>query len=147
MRAAPQPTVIVDTGPLLAFLDRGDSNHDWAKARFGELRPPLTTCEAVLSEASFLLTRIGADAGLAIALVERGVLAVGPLLGTGDDAAAIRRLMRRYDNVPMSFADACLVRLVERAANASIMTLDADFHIYRQARRRVIPLIAPQSGQ
>ena len=43
----------------------------------------------------------------------------------------------------MSFADACLVRLVERTDHASVMTLDSDFHIYRQTRRRVIPLLTP----
>ena len=43
----------------------------------------------------------------------------------------------------MSFADDCLVRLVECTDRASIMTLDSDFHVYRQARRRIIPLLIP----
>ena len=51
--------------------------------------------------------------------------------------------MRRYRNVPMSFADACLVRLVELTENGSILTLDSDFRIYRQSNRRVIPLLMP----
>ena len=52
-----------------------------------------------------------------------------------------RRLFGRYRDAPMSFADACLVRIVECTDNASIMTLDSDFRIYRQAGRRVIPLL------
>ena len=55
----------------------------------------------------------------------------------------MRSLMRRYRNVPMSFADACLVSLVNGTENGSVLTLDSDFQIYRQANRRVIPLLMP----
>ena len=137
------PTVVVDTGPIVALLDADEAHHDWARRQFDMLAPPLLTCEAVLSETSFLLHRVGGDFSLPLALVERGVLRVERLLNSSDDALAIGRLIRRYRNVPMSFADACLVRLVERTEHASIMTLDSDFHIYRQARRRVIPLLTP----
>ena len=137
------PTVVVDTGPIVALLDADEAHHDWARRQFDTLAPPLLTCEAVLSETSFLLHRVGADPSLPVMLVERGVLRVVRLLDSSDDALAIGRLIRRYRNVPMSFADACLVRLVERTDNASIMTLDSDFRIYRQARRRVIPLLVP----
>ena len=60
-----------------------------------------------------------------------------------DDALAIAKLMLRYRNVPMSLADACLVRLVERTRNATLFTLDSDFCIYRQKGRRIIPLLSP----
>ena len=137
------PTVVVDTGPLVALLDADEAHHDWARRQFDMLAPPLLTCEAVLSETSFLLHRVGGDSSLPLALVDRGVLRVERLVNSSNDALAIGRLIRRYGNVPMSFADACLVRLVERTEHASIMTLDSDFHIYRQARRRVIPLLTP----
>lgn len=139
----PAPTVIVDTGPIVALLDADEAHHEWAHSRFAALRPPLITCEAVLSEAPFLLQRAGADPALAVTLAGRGVLRVERPISSEADAAAVGRLMRRYRNVPMSFADACLVRLVEGTANASIMTLDSDFRIYRQVGRRVIPLLAP----
>ncbi len=60
-----------------------------------------------------------------------------------EDAAAMAKLMVRYGNVPMSLADACLLRLVERTRNATLFTLDSDFRIYRQKGRRVVPLISP----
>ena len=137
------PTVVVDTGPIVALLDADEAHHEWARRQFDTLAAPLLTCEAVISETSFLLQRIGADPSLPARLVERGVLRVGRLLNSSDDAAAISRLICRYHDVPMSFADACLVRLVERTDHASVMTLDSDFHIYRHARRRVIPLLVP----
>ena len=103
----------------------------------------MLTCEAVLSEASFLLWSAGADPGLPVRLVRRGVLEVVGLFESDGDADALARLMRRYADVPMSFADACLVRIVERTPNGSVMTLDPGFRIYRQARRRTIPLLIP----
>ncbi len=71
------------------------------------------------------------------------MLRIAPLFDATADATAVGRLMRRYADVPMSFADACLVRIVESTEHASVMTLDSDFHIYRQHGRRVIPLLAP----
>ena len=139
----PQPTVVVDTGPVIALLDADEAHHGWARRTFDDLLPPLLTCEAVLSEASFLLRRAGADASLPAALVERGVLKIAGGWAFGEDARAVGRLMRRYANVPMSFADACLVRIVEAIPHASLMTLDSDFRIYRPASRRVIPLFMP----
>ena len=138
-----RPTVVLDTGPLIALLDRDEAHHGWATAQFNTLKPPLLICDAVLSEASFLLHRAGLDSGLPIELVARGVLEVSSPVTSRDDAVSVRSLMRRYRNVPMSFADACLVRLVERTENGSILTLDSDFRIYRQSNRRVIPLLMP----
>lgn len=138
-----RPTVVVDAGPIVALLDAGEARHDWARARFEELRAPLLTCEAVLSEASFLLRRADADPSLPARLVRRGVLEMAGIFESDADTDALVRLMRRYADVPMSFAHACLVRLVEKTPNGSVMTLDSDFRIYRQAGRRTIPLLIP----
>jgi predicted nucleic acid-binding protein len=134
-------SVIVDTGPIVALLDADESHHLWVVDQFERLRPPLITCEAVLSEAAFLMGRTKADPGCVAALVLRGLVTVEKVFD--DEATMVRMLMRRYANVPMSLADACLVRLVERTANATLFTLDTDFRIYRQKIRRVIPLVAP----
>ena len=139
-----RPTVIVDTGPIVALFDADERHHDWARTQFEFLDAPLLTCESVLSEACFLLRRIGADATMPVSLVRRGALRVVDAVSSEGEAEAVAALMRRYDNIPMSLADACLVRILERTENGSIMTLDSDFRIYRQARRRVIPLLSPE---
>ena len=139
-----RPTVVVDTGPIVALLDADERHHDWARTQFESLDAPLITCESVLSEACFLLRRIGADATMPVSLVRRGALRVVDAVSSEGEAEAVAALMRRYDNIPMSLADACLVRILERTENGSIMTLDSDFRIYRQARRRVIPLLSPE---
>ncbi len=135
-------SVIVDTGPIVALLDADDQQHAWVKAQFARLRPPLLTCEAVLTESCFLIARAGGDASAVIQLAERSVISVAQLFD--DEAASIARLMRRYENVPMSLADACLVRLIELTFQATLFTLDSDFEIYRQKGRRLIPLLAPR---
>lgn len=132
-------SVIVDTGPIVALLDADDQQHEWVKAQFARLRPPLLTCEAILSESSFLIARGGGDASAAVQLVERGVLSVAQLFDA--ESASIARLMRRYAKVPMSLADACLVRLVELTSQSTLFTLNSDFEIYRHKGRRLIPLL------
>jgi len=134
-------SVVVDTGPIVALLDADDQHHAWVKTQFERLRPPLITCEAVLTEASFLIARGGGEAASVIELVERGVLNIAQLFNS--EAASVARLMRRYKNVPMSVADACLVRLIELTSQSTLFTMDSDFEIYRQRGRRLIPLLAP----
>ena len=134
-------SVVVDTGPIVAMLDADEANHDWVMLQVQRLRPPLLTCEAVLTEAAFLMSRAGVDSSVVPQLVTRGFVTIAKLFD--DDAAQIVRLMARYRNVPMSLTDACLVKLVERTPNATLFTLDTDFSIYRQKGRRLIPLLAP----
>ena len=50
--------VIVDAGPLVAAIDRRDRFHNWVTKEWAKLSPPLLTCEAVLSEACFLLRNV-----------------------------------------------------------------------------------------
>ena len=134
-------SVVVDTGPIVAMLDADEANHDWVMSQVQRLRAPLVTCEAVLAEAAFLMSRAGVDSSIVPQLVMRGFVTIAKLFD--DDAAQIVRLMARYRNVPMSLTDACLVKLVERTPNATLFTLDSDFSIYRQKGRRLIPLLSP----
>jgi predicted nucleic acid-binding protein len=134
-------SVVVDTGPIVAMLDADEANHDWVMTQVRRLRPPLVTCEGVLTETAFLVSRAGAGSNMVPQLVTRGFITVAKLFD--EDAPQIESLMTRYRNVPMSFTDACLVRLVERTPNATLFTLDSDFGIYRQKGRRLIPLLTP----
>jgi predicted nucleic acid-binding protein len=132
---------IVDAGPLVAFFNRSDGHHDWAAAQFGSLKPPLLTCEAVLSEACFLLRAGGIDPALVLDAVARG--AVRPDFSLAAETEPVRRLLRRYADLGASLADICLVRMSEIHSNCRVLTLDSDFLVYRREGRRAIPLIAP----
>jgi predicted nucleic acid-binding protein len=134
--------VLLDTGPLVTFLAAGIRHHAWVREQWQRLRPPLFTCEPVLTEAAFLLKREGRETDPLMALLERGVLRVG--LEIENQLADLRALMRRYRDRPMSLADACLVRLAELHPGGVIFTLDEDFRIYRRHGNKVIPVLMPE---
>lgn len=136
--------LILDTGPWVALHCRGDSHHEWAKAQFAQNPGPLLTCEAVVAETCFLLSRAGFDPARALALVERGVVRVA--MSLGEQVGSVRALFERYDNVPASLADACLVRMSELHEPCRVFTLDSDFHVYRRHGRKVIPVLSPRSA-
>lgn len=133
--------VLLDTGPLVAFLAAGLDHHAWVCEQWKRLHPPLLTCEPVLTEAAFLLKREGRESAPLFTLLERGVLRVG--LEVEDQLADLRALMRRYRDRPMSLADACLVRLAELHPGGIIFTLDKDFRVYRRHGNKVIPVLMP----
>lgn len=135
-------TVIVDTGPLVAFLRRDDADHIWAADRFRELSAPLVTCDAVLSEALFLLNQSAAGSRKLLELVDRGL--VVPAFDLATEWPAVSQLLRRFEDVPMSLADACVVRMTELHDHPRVFTLDSDFKVYRRHRRQAIPLLAPE---
>lgn len=133
--------IIVDSGPLVAYFNRRDHWHRWVADQMAALNPPLVTCEAVLTEACFLIQRAGGRPVDLIGKVAQRSLEIG--IDLEDDAAGIESLMQRYADTPMSFADACLVRLTERFPDCRLFTLDSDFEHYRRNGRQVIPLLHP----
>ncbi len=134
------PSVILDTGPLVGFLDASDQWHTWSLARFLELPSPMLTCEAVLSEATYLLGG-GSAVDQLFEMIELGALEVVPLLPR--ETPKIRGFMARYGS-RAQLADACVVRLSELHRNCRVLTTDGtDFRIYRRHRNERLPLIAP----
>src|SRR5258708_14314144 len=103
--------VLLDTGPLVAYLWSGDRYHEWAVEHFASLDLPFITCEPVITEACFVTARNRVSPTYVLETVTRGVVQIG--LQIEHELAAIRALMERYANVPMSLAGACLARLAE----------------------------------
>ena len=135
------PKVILDTGPIIAYFNKKDKYHEWTVAQFATLNPPLFTCEAVLSEACFLLRHYENGANNILKLLERQLLSLPFRLE--DEISAIKGLLNKYKNLPMSLADACLVRMAEQTTDSVIFTLDSDFKIYRKNKRNIVPTIMP----
>jgi predicted nucleic acid-binding protein len=134
-------SILVDTGPIVAFLNGRDRYHEWSKEIFAGLDSPVLSCEAVLSEACFLLRHASGGSEAVLKLVERGLVRLPFRLES--DSASVRRLLARYAGVPMSLADACLVRMSEQISGSSVLTLDRDFKIYRKHGRNIIPTMMP----
>jgi uncharacterized protein len=134
--------VIVDTGPLVALLNRRERHHEWCHEQFKILRPPLVACDAVISEACFLLRGIDRGTDALMQLLSRGVVATPFCLA--DELSPVARLLARYRSIPMSLANACLVRMSEQYADSTVFTLDRHFRIYRKSGRTLIPTLMPE---
>jgi uncharacterized protein len=133
-------SVLVDAGFVIALLSRRDRHHKWAMAQSPGLPPPWKTCDAVLSEAFHLLGSRGRPA--LSALLRRG--AVVPAFDLAKELDRVLGLMHKYANIPMSLADACLVRMSETFAEPILLTTDADFRVYRRHGRQVVPCLTPR---
>jgi uncharacterized protein len=132
-------SVLADTGFLVALLSRRDRNHRWAAGQAPRFALPWITCEAVLSEAFHLVGPAG-EPKLA-ELLRRG--AVVPAFDLRSELEPVLKLLHKYADLPMSLADACLVRMTETQADPVILTTDADFRVYRRHSRHVVPCVLP----
>lgn len=132
-------TLVLDTGPLVAMLAPREARHAWATEAL-RVRARVVTCEAVVSEAFFLLRTSERASGALRGMLDDELIELTPM---NAEIRAVKKLMERYASVPMSFADACLVRLSEMLPKAVVATLDSDFRVYRRNGRQVIPLLTP----
>jgi predicted nucleic acid-binding protein len=133
--------IIIDTGFLVALLNRTEQSHTWVKTQLSNISSPLLTCEPVITETCFLLQKIYQGEDTILNLIDRGKIQIPFRLD--EESSTIRDLMQRYQSVPMSLADACLVRMAEIYPNSILLTLDSDFRIYRKNKNQMISLIIP----
>jgi hypothetical protein len=122
--------VLVDAGPLVAILDRGDGRHAQAVATLREIREPLLTVWPVFTEAMYFLSDSWRGQAALWEMVTSGTLSLAAL--DGDDVPRMAALMGKYRDLPMDLADAALVRVAERDRIRHIFTFDhRDFRLYR----------------
>lgn len=126
---------LLDTGPLVALIDRNDGYHERAKKILADLDPPFVTTESVISESIFLLQKTRpVGPGAVLSLGQEGYYEIG--INLKDHFGPILELMERYKNRPISLADACLIRCAELHNEPRILTFDSDFEIYRWGRNK-----------
>jgi predicted nucleic acid-binding protein len=137
------PAAIVDTGPLVAFMDRAERHHGWVIQRIETLQPPLLVCEPVLAETMYLLGRFPRAQDALFGLLDNGAIALA--FHIEEHVAALRGLLRKYRDTPMSLADACIVRMAEIHDRYAVLTLDSDFTVYRKHGRAPLTIIHPET--
>src|SRR5215468_3549621 len=130
---------IVDTGPLVAFFDRAERYHGWIAEHVEEIEAPLLVCEPVLAETMYLLAHHPKAHDALFGLLQNGALRIA--LQIQEHVSALRKLLQKYRDTPMSLADACVVRMAEIHERHAILTLDADFSIYRKHGRLPLTLV------
>ena len=140
-----QPRGLIDTGALLALLDRSDSWHRACAQAFLNIRLPLATTSAVLAELFHFLGDHPTATARAWELLRSGAITLSPI--TDEDLGAIEHLMKRYADRPMDFADASLVRLAERESLTAIFTIDhSDFETYRISGKRKFRIVPSRAN-
>ncbi len=132
---------LLDTGPLVALFSKRDQHHTWAREHISGLGRPFYTCEAVLTEAYHLLSGVPLGVPRLHALLRRERLELS--FAVQAHQPRIVELMETYANVPMSFADACLVRMAELHDSGRVFTTDGDFRIYRKNGDEPIDVLMP----
>jgi uncharacterized protein len=139
---AAREKTLVDTGPLVALLVATDARHAWARRVWGEVSPPLLTCQAVLSEAQFLIERFGGNPRAVLEFVHRGAILVQ--FDLQSNVQRLLELQESYRSLPMSLADSCLVSMTEQFPRCRVMTTDSHFRVYRRHRRQLVPVVMPE---
>ena len=136
-------TLLIDTGPLVAFVNQKEQYHHWVIKKLTEMKikSPILTCEPVITEACFLLRKVYGGEDAIMNLVRSGKIDIAFSLRVEIDD--IKELMQKYKSVPMSLADGCLVRMSELYPHTSLLTLDNDFWVYRKNQNQMIDLIIP----
>ena len=128
---------IADTGLLVALVREEDQYHDWAVEIAAQIKWPVLTCEAVLAETAFHLRSSTRVVGM---LRDR-------LVRIAFDCAShtehLHDLATRYADRKPDLADLCLIRMSELYPTHTVITVDADFRVYRRNRREAIPLLTP----
>jgi uncharacterized protein len=133
---------IVDTGPLVAFLDRSEQHHRWVVERIEELDAPLLVCEPVLAETMYLLAAYAKAQDAIFDLLGKGALKLA--FQIDEHVGPLRQLLQKYRDTPMSLADACIVRMAETHDRHVVLTLDSDFLVYRKHGRAALTLLHPK---
>jgi len=137
----PTKGLLLDTGPLVAYLDPDEINHAWVCQEMNDHEGPLITCEPVLTEAFFLLrNHVHQVVALEKILLDA---TIDFSFSLQKEIQPVTVLQRRYREIAMSLADACLVRLSELYPRLNVLTLDSDFRIYRRNKRDLIPCLFP----
>ena len=126
--------VLLDTGVIVALLDRSEKFHQACANAVRELRDPIITCEAVLAESCYLLRNLSGASEAVVENVVAGIFQVPFQMSA--EAAGVKALLRKYRDRKIDLADACLIRLANEFETGDILTLDNDFTIYRWGKNK-----------
>jgi len=135
--------ILLDTGVIVALLDRSERQHKACVDALAEISAPLVTCEAVIAESCYLLRKLTGAKDAILANVASGAFQI-PLRLT-DAASEIRRILRKYKDRDVDLADACLIHLATEFKTGEILTLDSDFRVYRWGGNKTFRSLIPDA--
>lgn len=131
--------VLLDTGVIVALLDRAERLHEACAVAVREIEAPLITCEAVIAESCYLLRKLAGASEAVIENVAAGIFQIPFQLSR--EAAGVKQVLRNYRDRQIDLADACLIRLADEYGTGEILTLDRDFAVYRWGRNKAFRIL------
>jgi predicted nucleic acid-binding protein len=132
--------ILVDAGPMVAWVDASDQHHRACAGALREIREPMGTVWPAVAEALYRLLDLPRGQDAVLEMLRRGVVRLLPL--GEEDIPRIQELMAKYRNRPMDLADAALVRVAERDGLERVFTVDRrDFEAYRIGRRKAFRIV------
>jgi predicted nucleic acid-binding protein len=131
--------VLLDTGVIVALLDRSERLHEACADTVRGIEAPLITCEAVIAESCYLLRNLAGASEAVIENVAAGIFQIPFQLSR--EAAGVKQVLRKYRDRQIDLADACLIRLADEFGAADILTLDRDFAVYRWGRNKAFRML------
>jgi predicted nucleic acid-binding protein len=133
---------LVDTGAIVALVNRSDGHHERASAWFRDFRGRLHTTEAVVTETAYVLAASREHQAAALEWLQR--MRDAKLLDVHaiDSYLSVLRILRKYADLPCDYADASLIWLAEKTGVLQIATIDqGDFSVYRVRGRRAFRIV------
>jgi len=134
--------VLLDTGVIVALMDRSERMHRACAGMVQELKAPLITCEAVIAESCYLLRNLSGASEAVLENVAARIFQIPFQLSRGSEG--VRQVLRKYSDRDIDLADACLIRLADEFGTADILTLDQDFLIYRWGKNKPFRMLPNQ---
>jgi len=131
--------VLLDTNVIVAAFDKRDRYHAICRRTLEDLEQPVATCEAVITESCHLLSHLSGAADAILANVEEGLFEIRLHLPAA--ISEIKSLMHKYRDLPINFADACLIQMADELNTGDILTLDSDFTHYRWRKTKHFNLL------
>ena len=131
--------VLLDTGAIVALLDRSEAAHERCVETLREIPGPLVTCEPAIAKSCYLLRNLPGASEAVIANVTAGVFQI-PFQLSGQ-SESVRRIFKKHRDRAIDLADACLIRLAEEFATEDILTLDKNFTVYRWGRNKAFHIL------
>jgi predicted nucleic acid-binding protein len=131
--------VLLDTGVIVALLDRSERLHQACASAVRDLDAPLITCEAVIAESCYLLRNLPGASETVIDNMAAGIFHIPFQLSR--EVSGLKHVLRKYRDRRIDLADACLICLAGEFETPDILTLDKDFTIYRWGRNKPFRLL------
>jgi uncharacterized protein len=135
--------VLIDTGVIVALLDRSEKLHDACVDAVQAISEPLITCEAVISESCYLLRKVRGAPEAVIQNISADIFQIP--FQISDHTNELNRLLKKYRDRDVDLADACLIEMANQYATGDILSLDGDFRIYRWGKNKPFHIM-PETG-